>query len=81
MILCSNAISLSNENLTEDHAMIADAIRAYCASLLKHGEPIPDEKLFTGLHESFELLRAMLLDAVERAAVRTEEDFYKELLS
>jgi hypothetical protein len=46
-----------------------------------HGELIPDEKLFTGLHESFELLRTMLLDAVERAAVRTEEDFYKELLS
>jgi hypothetical protein len=46
-----------------------------------HGEPIPDEKLFTGLHESFDLLRAMLLDAVERTAVRTEEDFYKELLS
>ena len=46
-----------------------------------HGEPIADEKLFTGLHESFDLLRTMLLDAVERAAVRTEEDFYKELLS
>lgn len=27
--------------LEEAHAMIADAIRAYCASLLKHGEPVP----------------------------------------
>jgi hypothetical protein len=25
--------------------MAADAIRAYCASLLKHGEPIPVESL------------------------------------
>ena len=25
----------------EAHEMAADAIRAYCASLLKHGEPIP----------------------------------------
>jgi hypothetical protein len=46
-----------------------------------HGEPIAEEKLFAGLHESFELLRTMLLDAVERSAVRTEEEFHKELLS
>lgn len=46
-----------------------------------HGEPITEEKLLTGLHESFELLRALLLDAVERNAVRTEEDFFQELLS
>ena len=25
----------------EAHEMAVDAIRAYCASLLKHGEPIP----------------------------------------
>jgi predicted RNase H-like HicB family nuclease len=25
----------------EAHGMATDAIRAYCASLLKHGEPIP----------------------------------------
>jgi hypothetical protein len=46
-----------------------------------HGEPIAEDKLLTCLHESFELLRTLLLDAVERGAVRTEEDFYCELLS
>ena len=29
--------------LEEARAMAADAIRAYCTSLLKHGEPIPIE--------------------------------------
>jgi antitoxin HicB len=29
--------------LQEAHEMAADAIRVYCASLLKHGEPIPVE--------------------------------------
>jgi antitoxin HicB len=29
--------------LEEAREMAADAIRAYCASLLKHGEPIPIE--------------------------------------
>jgi predicted RNase H-like HicB family nuclease len=29
--------------LEEARGMAADAIRAYCASLLKHGEPIPCE--------------------------------------
>lgn len=29
--------------LQEAREMAADAIRAYCASLLKHGEPIPSE--------------------------------------
>jgi hypothetical protein len=37
--------------------------------------------LFAWLHESFELLRTLLLDAVERGAVRTEQDFCCELLS
>jgi hypothetical protein len=46
-----------------------------------HGEPLTDEKLFTGLHESFEVLRMLLLDAVERGAIRTEEDVYSELLT
>jgi antitoxin HicB len=31
--------------LEEAREMAADAIRAYCASLLKHGEPIPKESL------------------------------------
>ena len=30
-------------SLEEARVMAADAIRAYCASLLKHGEPIPVE--------------------------------------
>jgi hypothetical protein len=46
-----------------------------------HGEPIPEDKLFTGLHDSFEILRALLLDAVERGTLRTEDDFFRELLS
>jgi hypothetical protein len=46
-----------------------------------HGEPITQEKLFTGLHDSFEILRALLLDAVERDAIRAEDDFFRELLS
>lgn len=29
--------------LEEARSMAADAIRAYCISLLKHGEPIPQE--------------------------------------
>lgn len=29
--------------LEEAHTMADDAIRAYCASLVKHGEPIPTE--------------------------------------
>ena len=31
------------QTLEEAREMAADAIRAYCASLLKHGEPIPIE--------------------------------------
>ena len=31
--------------LEEAREMAADAIRAYCASLLKHGDPIPMESL------------------------------------
>ena len=30
-------------NLEDARSMAEDAIRAYCASLLKHGEPIPVE--------------------------------------
>jgi hypothetical protein len=45
-----------------------------------HGEPISEDKLFKGLYDSFELLRSLLLDAVERGGVRTEEDYFRELL-
>jgi hypothetical protein len=46
-----------------------------------HGEPIAEEKLFAALHDSFDTLRALLLDAVEHGALRTDDDFYRELLS
>lgn len=46
-----------------------------------HGEPISNDKLLTGLHDSFEVLRSLLLDVVERGAPRTDEDFLTELLS
>jgi hypothetical protein len=46
-----------------------------------HGEPIDEERLICGVHDSFEVLRTLLLDAVERGAVRTEDDFCQELLS
>ena len=31
------------ETFEQAKAMVKDAIRAYCFSLLKHGEPIPEE--------------------------------------
>ena len=31
------------ETFEQAKAMATDAIRCYCASLLKHGEPIPEE--------------------------------------
>lgn len=45
------------------------------------GEPIAEDKLLVGLHGSFEVLRALLLDSVERGAVRNEDDFCSELLA
>lgn len=45
-----------------------------------HGEPITDEKVFSALHESFEVLRSLLLDAVERGALRTDEELIESLL-
>lgn len=46
-----------------------------------HGEPIAEDKLFAGLHDSFDVLRTLLLDAVERGTIRSDEDFSLELLS
>lgn len=46
-----------------------------------HGEPIAEEKLLTGLHDSFDVLRTLLLDAVQLGAIRTEEQYFLELLS
>ena len=46
-----------------------------------HGEPIAEDKLMTGVHGSFEVVRALLLDAVERGKLRTDEDFSEEMLS
>jgi len=50
-------------------------------SMAVHGEPIAEDRLFTGLQESFDLLRGLLVDAIERDRVRNEEDFLSELLS
>lgn len=40
-----------------------------------HGEPLGGRKLDQGMAESFDVLRALLLDAVIRGAVREEDDF------
>lgn len=45
-----------------------------------HGEPVPQERLEKGVNDSYEILRALLLDAVERGKLRNEEDYYCELL-
>jgi hypothetical protein len=45
-----------------------------------HGEPVPPDLLEKGLKDSYEILRALLLDAVERGKLRNEEDYYGELL-
>jgi len=38
---CAAWLLYRRSTLEEAREMAADAIRAYCASLLKHGEPIP----------------------------------------
>ena len=45
-----------------------------------HGESLSDSKLIEGLHDSFEILRTVLLDCVSRGQVRKEEDYLLELL-
>jgi hypothetical protein len=45
-----------------------------------HGEPLADSVLSLGLSESFELLRTLLLDAVERGQLRDDADYLSELL-
>jgi hypothetical protein len=46
-----------------------------------HGEPLTDDKLTKGLHDSFELLRHLILDAITLGRVRSEDDYLCELLS
>lgn len=46
-----------------------------------HGEPIDQGKLLGALHDSFDVLRALLVDAIQRGSLRTEEDFTRELLA
>jgi len=46
-----------------------------------HGEQVAEDRLFTGLQDSFDVLRDLLLDAIERGRVRSEDDFLKELLT
>lgn len=45
-----------------------------------HGGTIDDNKLILGVFESYEILRKILIDAVERGAIRSEEDYLLELL-
>lgn len=45
-----------------------------------HGEPLADDVLSLGLGESFELLRTLVLDAVERGQLRDDADYQSELL-
>jgi hypothetical protein len=45
-----------------------------------HGEPLTQEKLTSGMHESFDILRALLLYCVLIGGVPTEDDLYRELL-
>ena len=45
-----------------------------------HGEPLSDAKLTSGLHDSFEILRTILLDCVSRGHVCKEDDYLLELL-
>ena len=45
-----------------------------------HGEPLSQDKLSSGMHEAFDILRALLLYCVLRGGVPTEDDLYRELL-
>ena len=45
-----------------------------------HGEPMSEDKLASGMHEAFDILRSLLLHCVLRGSVPTEDDFYRELL-
>lgn len=38
------------------------------------------DKLTLGMHESFDILRSLLLHCVVRGSVPTEDDMYRELL-
>jgi len=45
-----------------------------------HGEPLDEAKLADALSSSYEVLRALILDAVTRGTVRDEEDFLRDIL-
>jgi len=45
-----------------------------------HGEPLSEDKLTSGMHEAFEILRSILLYCVLRNGVPTEDELYRELL-
>jgi hypothetical protein len=46
-----------------------------------HGDPISEDLLYGAMNDSFDLLRKLLIDAVVRGSVRTEEDFEREIFS
>ena len=46
-----------------------------------HGGSVDDEKLSTGIHETYRLLRLLLLDAVDRGSVASEDQWLERLLT
>jgi hypothetical protein len=46
-----------------------------------HGESLTEAELQTGIIESFELLRLLLLDTIEKGKVSSEDDYLQALLS
>jgi hypothetical protein len=46
-----------------------------------HGATVDPEKLLTGIHDSYTLLRLLLLDAVNRGSVATEDEWLERLLT
>ena len=45
-----------------------------------HGERMSKDKLASGMHDAFDILRILLLHCVLRGSVATDEDIYRELL-
>jgi hypothetical protein len=45
-----------------------------------HGEPLSENKLASGMHDAFDILRSLLLHCVLRNGVPTEDELYRELL-
>ncbi len=46
-----------------------------------HGAAVTEEVLFTGVFDSYEILRRLLLDSIDRGNLRSEEEYLQELLA